>query len=302
MKRKVVKQGISTFMVSLPKKWVDKNKIKKGEEVVVEEKGDSLHISKENQKHLKKETSLNLTSITESSIRTAIVNTYRSGYNLIHIKFKTKEQYKIITETLRNYLIGFDVISKTENSCKIENITEPSPDQFDNIIRKIFYKIEALFEGTNERITLGKSFEDYNDLSLTIHQYDNFTRRVVSKEPTLVEDSNLFWTFMGILIHSQREIYHLNRYLDKNKIIIKDFKIITELIKMFNLLREAYIKKDISKIEEIHELEKKVIYKGVYFLEPSKKELPVIYHSSLSIKQLYLASSPLLGMLLSSKI
>jgi len=37
MKRKIIKQGPSTFMISLPKKWAEKHRIDKGAEIEIEE-------------------------------------------------------------------------------------------------------------------------------------------------------------------------------------------------------------------------------------------------------------------------
>lgn len=287
-------------MVSLPSKWIKQFNLKKGDEISIEEVENSLLISKESKKE-KKKVNLNLTNYTESAIRTGIINSYRSGVDIIEINFKDESQYKIILNTINNYLIGFDVIKKEKNICIIENITEPSEEQFDVLFRKILYNISLLINGTEARLKEESKFEDYEEIVLSIHKYDNFCRRVISKQNTFGNESKLFWTFSGILIHGQRELYHLNKFLDKNKVNFKNFEFFSHLKKAFDLLSQGYVQKNISKLEELHELEKKIIYSDFYkLIQTNKKENIVLYHLAVAIKDFYLASSPLVGLLLSS--
>ena len=55
MKRKLVKQGAATMMISLPSKWIKENSLEKGSEVELEEEGSSVMISVD-KKEKKKET------------------------------------------------------------------------------------------------------------------------------------------------------------------------------------------------------------------------------------------------------
>src|SRR3990167_8185350 len=103
MKRKVVKQGAATLMVSLPSKWAKKYNLKKGDEINIEELDNNLVLSKESVSG-KRRTSINLTNHTESAIRTAITNTYRAGYDLVTVQFGTEHQYRALLNTMRNNL------------------------------------------------------------------------------------------------------------------------------------------------------------------------------------------------------
>ncbi len=300
MKRKLVRQGAATLMVSLPSKWAKKNHLKKGAEINLEEIDNNLVLSRDSITS-KKQTKINITNQTESSIRTVLVNAYRAGYDKITIQFDEEKKYQIILNTIDTYLIGFEVIKKEKNHCIIENITEPSEDQFDILLKKIFYNTNRLIQDTEERLKNKTKFQDYKEVVLKIHQYDNFCRRVISKRNLYGSNSNLFWAFLTLFIHGQREIYHLNKFLEKNKINYKDFTIYNKLKQIYNLLQEGYLNKDISKLEKIHEIEKIAIYKDYYNLAQKGKEQNIInHHLAVSIKNFYLASSPLLGMLLAS--
>jgi len=295
MKRKLVKQGAATMMVSLPAKWIKSNNLEKGDELDIVEKGKELIVSIESQK-IKSEVEINLSSLTETSIRTLITNVYRDGYDRIKINFKDKPALPIIRDVVEHYIIGFEIINKTENHCILENITEPSKDQFDNILSKMLINIDDLFIIAESWLN-GKK-EDFLEVEQKIKQFDNFCRRIISKHG-FDDKANLQLAFHVELIHAQREIYHMLRYMDKNKIKTgsAEMDALVECKKLFDVLKQAYLKKDISLLEKIHDLEKDIIYKKGY--NSIKKSHPIVMHHLLSsARGFYLASSPLVGLFL----
>ncbi len=302
MKRKVVRQGAATMMVSLPSKWVKKVHLKKGDEIDIEESDGNLVISKE-AREVKKQATINISNYTESSIRVALWNAYRAGYSRIAVSFAEEKQYSTVKDVIKNYIIGFDVTKKEKNSCVIENITEPAEEQFDILFRKILYNVSLLINITEDRLRNKPGVEDYNEVVLKIHQYDNFCRRVISKK-NLGTQSYLLWSFLTLLIHGQRELYHLNRFLDKNKVKFIHFEFYSKLRKIFDLLNEGYIKNDLSKFEKIHEMEKGILYDEFYdIIQKNKgKENVALYHIAVAIRKFYLSVSPLVGLLLESNI
>ena len=118
MKRRLVKQGTATLMISLPSKWIQANNLNKGDEIDIEELENSLFIS-QHSKSKKQSTIINLTNLTESSIRTSIVNAYRSGFDIIEVKFSSEKHYSILSNTLQDYLLGFDITKRENNFCII---------------------------------------------------------------------------------------------------------------------------------------------------------------------------------------
>jgi|SRR3989339_1476107 len=300
MQRKLVQQGAATLMVSLPSSWIKKNQLSKGQEISLAEIDNQLVISNSENTTQKKSARVDVTSYTESAIRTSIVNAYRSGYHRLEITYQNENQYITILNTLKNYLIGFEITKKERNYCTVENITEPAEEQFDVLFRKILYNISLLIDNTEERLKGKTEFTDYKEINLTIHQYDNFCRRVITKQKET--NATLFWTFLGLLIHGQRELYHLNQFLDKNKVNFKDYLFFNNIKQVFKLLQEGFIQRDLTKLDKVHELEKKIIYDQFYkLIQKKQKENIVLYHLTAAIKDFYLATSPLIGLLLESK-
>lgn len=300
MKRRIVEQGSCTLMVSLPKAWSRKVDIKKGDDIHIEEVGGSLLLSPQRVAE-KRLTSINFTRHAESAIRVVIINAYRAGYDTLHVHFKDDVQFQIICRVLQEYLIGFEVTAQAKTNCRIENITEPAQEQFDVLFRKVLYNTTLMIENTQQRLEGTALFADYAFVMLKIHRYDNFCRRVIAKHKIQSGRANFFWNFLSILIHAPRELYHLNRYLDSMPIIIKDAKMLGALQEIFSLLSDAYIKKDTSKLERIHEIEKDVLFGHAYAsMAAGGKKNAVFHHLASAIRNLHFASSPLCGLIIES--
>jgi len=294
MKRKLVRQGAATMMISLPSKWIKENKLDKGDEVDVENIGNKLEISLDlNEK--RKEVEINVSSLTESAIRTIITNTYRYGYDKVKINFKNKDSLVLIEDTVKNNLLGFEIIKRSDKFCEIENITEPAHEQIDNIFSKMFMNIDELFIIAEKMINGEK--EDFEEIERKIQQFDNFCRRVILKNG-LNEKSTQKMLFHSEVIHAQREIYHLLKYISKNKIKNTDSALflLKKCKEIFDHVKEAYLKKDLSIVEKIHEIEKELVYKKGY--SQIKDNPIVIHHLMSSIREFYLSSSPLVGIIL----
>ena len=286
------------MMISLPAKWLKKFNLNKGDELEVEEDESSLNI-KLSGKEIKKEIALNLSTLEESSIRTLISNSYRLGYDKILISFENEDMFKIIKEVVENSLIGFEIIKKDKKSCQIESITEPSQDQFDNILSKIFMNIEELFNIIEDPKKMEE--EDFKEIDKKIQQYSNFCRRVIIKRAS--KTSIIEFSFHSNIIHATREMNHLIRYLEKNKIRLdkSELDFAKDAHNFYKSLQKSYQSKDIKLLEQLHKSEKELIYtKGYKYLEKSKNQV-VIYSLMTIIKHFYLSTSPLMGFLISEK-
>jgi len=148
-----------------------------------------------------------------------------------------------------------------------------------------------------------KNLEYLNEVEANILRYDNFCRRIATKQNSHEEPTQLLWTFYTELVHGQREVFMLARYVaeQKDMKISKEIKeYLKQLQEMYELLKEGYMKKNIKRLEEIHNLEKTFIYKKGYNLLSTKKgkENIIIYRITSSARYFYLASSPLIGLLL----
>lgn len=299
MKRKLVQQGAATLMVSLPRRWIKQFNLKKGEEIEIQEQENTLLLSGKEVK-VRKETELTLANKTEAFIRFLIISLYRAGYEKVTLRFEQEEQFRIINQTIKNYLIGFDVVEKKKGYCVIENMTEPSPDQFEIILQKILYNIKTMIGTTVERLEAKKPVMDYKEVLQNIHQYDNFCRRTLTKQHN--ERAVYYWNFLSVIIHNSRDLYNLNKFLDNKKSTKASRETINLLKNSTELIEEiikAYQKKDIKELGEVDEKKKTLISRGFELLKKTRgNETEITHYIITSIRNLHRATSPLLGLLL----
>jgi phosphate uptake regulator len=299
MKRKLVRQGAATLMVSIPSKWAKENKLGKGSEIDIEQSGSDLILSAAGSEG-KSETEISIAGLPESSIRSIIANTYRRGFDRIKVSFETEKQFDAVKRFVKASLIGFDVIKKEKDYCIIENITEPSIEQFDTIIKKIFYSIAELFEITEKRFDNPKETYDYADIEERILSYDNFCKRVVSKRKLYSQNSEFFWTFLTFVTYGQRELYFLNNLLEeKAKVSKKTKELLQESKQLFELLMKAYLEKDIKLLGKIHDKEKEISKTRHELLQSSKgTENAVIYHIMILVREFHHSANSLAGLII----
>lgn len=284
------------MMISLPSKWIKFNNLKKGSEIDLEEQENNIIISNSTLPE-KSETNIILTESTESSIRNLIGNAYRTGYNKIKVNFENESQFKILKEIIKTRLLGFDIIKKETGYCIVENISEPSTDQFDNILRKFFANISELIEITKKRLDNSKEDYDYKELEETIQKYDNFCRRVIINKR--IKNSELLWTFLTLILHGQRELFLLNENLNNIKVSNETKLLLNDLTKLFEIIKKGYQEKNIEILSKTPNLMHEVYKKSYKLLENKKgKENIIIYHLTVSLRIFYQSYSPLSGLII----
>ena len=302
MKRKLVQQGATTLMVSLPSAWIKRFNLQKGNEIDIIDDKNCLVIAS-SEKTVKKEITLSFKTTTESAIRIALINSYRAGYDTIKIKGTTKDQQEIIEEVLQNYLLGMEITSSENSVCIIESITEPDQNKFEVIFQKIFSGTSLMISETVERIKKNTLYGDYTSIMLNIHRYDNFCRRVMVKKNIHPEKAIFFWNFLSVLIHVPRELYHLNKHLDTLTVSLSMpektsvINTLLELEKLFSLLRHAYYEKKVETIESLHQQSNQLLSQ-VYMQMKKSKNGVILYYLGSAIRNLHLSTSPLVGLML----
>lgn len=301
MKRKLIRQGASTLTTSLPASWVQEQKIQHGDEINIEQINDKLIIAN----NKKKETPLvRFSQFNRTFIKNTIISLYCKGHNQISIAFTNPQIENCVRETINNHLIGFDIVQKEKGLCLLENITEPDSDQFDVIFKKLFFNLSLLINTTEERLQQqGRQQQKntyYQDISTQFQQYENLCKRIIAKRNPLGENTLFFWAVLNYIAQAAKEIQLLNKFLDKNTINSESVRLTCTLLKKYHaLLEESYLKKDPNTILALHTYHQKHVRASDFdkIFKLKEKERVLQYHTIVAIRNLYLASNAMLGMI-----
>jgi antitoxin component of MazEF toxin-antitoxin module len=262
MKRKLIPQGGSSLTLYLPKNWVDKNNLKAGEEVDVDIAENNVIVFPSKSKHEKKKISLVLPK-KESIARTLLVNAYRAGFDVIEI---SGADIKFINHIAEKFLVGFEAFRNNEKIV-LESVSEPSYEEFNNLVQKQFFLLEEVITDFDEEYVL------------KIQKYDNFLKRCISKGIFSHKAGFFLWQLLSELTHSARLILH-----SKKKFSGDEKDVLQQIKEMIVLLRTAFLKNDVVLLEKIHHVHDSL-------MDRLNKNVDL----ALIVKQVYLVNSPLIG-------
>ena len=159
MIRKAIKQGPATIMVSLPAAWIKKNNVQKGDNLYLTDNNTALILEVKPPEE-NKEIAIAINSREDYCPR-LLTMPYLQGYNEITVHFKDPAVLNEIENEIK-YLLGFEIIKSTQNSCTIKNISQGIETEFDNILNRLTNVL--IFLGTETYSYIKKG--DYTNIGL----------------------------------------------------------------------------------------------------------------------------------------
>jgi phosphate uptake regulator len=242
MLRKLQKIG-NTYYVAIPTKWVEENKLKKGEEILLTIRHDGNILIYSNK--LPEEKTVNIKF--DKYIDRRILSYYLLGYHTINVisdqKFTEEERQKILN-TAKN-LIGLEIVEETMNSITLHNLIN---DASINPI-KLLLRLNAITSTMYVEIIKGFYEEDETLIKQVIDRDNEVDRlyflmvrqiRSLLQNETILNKLNLTYTdcldlrIAGLILEKiGDESVKIAEYLLNNKIgkgTLQTLKKITEEI------------------------------------------------------------------------
>ena len=121
-------------MISLPPVWLKRNNIQKGDNLYLTDDNTALILQAEPQAE-NKEISIAINTREDYCPR-LLTMPYLQGYNEITVLFKDPAVLNEIQHEIK-YLLGFEIIKSTSNSCVIKNISQSIETEFENILNRL---------------------------------------------------------------------------------------------------------------------------------------------------------------------
>lgn len=145
--RRLVKAGSTSHTVSLPKAWLDKNSLKKGDMIFITEKSDSeLMVSskQEEGKKEKKEITIEVDGKPIGSIQREITSAYVNNYSKIHLAGKSiGEKSKKLRDVLHHF-VALEVDEQTGSRISAKDLLNLGEISIEKTIRRMDMTLRSI--------------------------------------------------------------------------------------------------------------------------------------------------------------
>jgi len=146
--RKLISFGKGSYIVSMPKSWIEKNNLKKGDLISVSDGGFELVLSASQQEKKldAKEASIDTKGKDIEFLKGEIVSSYLNGYDTINLLFENNSKdAPRIKEIIRN-LSGLEIMEQTSTRIAAKNLINLNEISIKNIIRRMDIITRAMME------------------------------------------------------------------------------------------------------------------------------------------------------------
>lgn len=281
MERQLVRHGESTLMVSLPKKWLNNQELKKGDKVNINTLPDKLIISsKEREEEEYLETNIYFSKADYEEVRAVLGTLYRKGYKIINIKYEDPKCIYFI-QLITNAILGFEIIEQNEKSCIIKNVAKELSIDVDEMLNKVINIIKTEF--ILVRDYLEKSIKG-KDQEIRMLRDDCWKFRNIvymQLKETLLASAYDKYFLIHIFEYNSSFLYWIYRSFNRSYL----GKVSSDFLKLYDLIAEYFkesfyrmIKKDKDYIDYIMINREKLLKECEEFtLKKTKDKFLVIY-------------------------
>lgn len=154
--RRLIKFGGSSYVISIPKSWIEKNNLSKGDNIYLEEHFNELKLSTSERKKDKETTKeINAKNQSLSYVNREIISAYINGYNNIIIQGYVVKDLEKIRHMLHN-LVALEILEQTSSKIIAKCLLDESEVSIDETVRRLYRIINSIMEDINETCGLLK--------------------------------------------------------------------------------------------------------------------------------------------------
>ena len=179
--RKLISFGKSSFVVSMPKAWVDKHKLKKGDILHLEENETSLIVMPKQMERIaeEKEIIINVDGKKIKQIQRELIPAYVNNYKTIilsgkEIKNKAKEIEPLIKD-----LIALEIMEQNASKITAKDFLNMNDISINNLVRKMDVITRAMIEDC-ETIFQEDVYENINHRDKDVNRLSYLIFRAVN--------------------------------------------------------------------------------------------------------------------------
>ncbi|OPY40874.1 MAG: PhoU domain protein [Methanoregulaceae archaeon PtaU1.Bin222] len=163
--RKVQITGGSSYVITLPKEWVQNQKIVKNEPLglIIQSDGTLLVTRDIHERTIQRIKKIDVTTINDPTfLFRLLIGTYIAGFTTIEVFSKTRLPPSIgmIVRDFTQMTIGPEVVEETDNRIVLKDLLNPMEMPFDNTLKRMFVIVKNMYldamaatESGNQKLT-----------------------------------------------------------------------------------------------------------------------------------------------------
>jgi len=262
--RKIQRTGGTTYIVSLPKKWVEKHNLKEGDFIILVIDEDEITIKTEEERREELSAVIDVKDIDPRLMERLVISYYLAGYDIVKVvDKKISEEYRShIKKIIKKKMIGFEVIDEDIDIIKVGSLVKEKELSLDIAVSRMFkigrFLLEILpdvileHNESNARLII-QTDDDMDRLYLYIIRMVRKTRDRSFDVGRLIITSMLAKALERIVDHIVKIAYtviEISKPIEKNirKMLYNILHISSEIyVSTYN----AYIHKDIILANEV---------------------------------------------------
>ncbi len=133
--RKLQYSGKGTYVLSLPKKWLEKYNVKKGDKFAIIEMENGIYVTPKFNESTQRTATLDVTEY----ISKEIIARYTYGYKNVTINGPLSSIERTVIKNTIAELMGYDIIEETEDKIIITDLLNPSQLNIIKTIKREFF-------------------------------------------------------------------------------------------------------------------------------------------------------------------
>jgi phosphate uptake regulator len=193
--RKIIEFGKSSYVVSLPKAWLNEKNLKKGDVIYMDQQDERLvmYPAENKESKLSKNVTIDITNMTKHEVHLQLVSKYIQNFNEITLKADNmKSRAKDVRTMIRN-MMALEVVEQdaskivTKDFLHMEDITPATLiKKMDIITRKMIVDSKEAFK-EDKHSNISERDVDVNTLSYLVFR----SIRYLQKNPALLRKKGL---------------------------------------------------------------------------------------------------------------
>ena len=218
MGRKVNSVGTGTLTLSLPRDWVLKHGIKKGDELDVISKDNSLVIRTSKIKESGSKKVFRSEGI-DAGFERILAGFYKAGYAEIELFYSSPKDIDKLQNLLQKTFIGYEIVDITKKRVIIKQVSNILVKELNDMYRRLW----LVFVGIGEETYLSLKDFDIDSIKSTIkrheliNRYADFCRRALNTSPADFARPGPFYSIIELIEKTSYQYVQLLQVVRSSK-------------------------------------------------------------------------------------